>query len=1161
MRRTVYALLVGIDLYRPPIPPLCGCVNDIDAVATLLRQLTSDGEVALDLRVLKNAEATYAAIVDAFRGHLGRAGPEDVVLFHFSGHGSQESAPPEFWHLEPDRLNETLVCYDSREEGRWDLADKELAVLIAEVANRGPHVLSCLDCCHSGSGTRAAVEEGIAVRRAPTDRRQRPIEAFLDGALAATSSRGNGSLGTGWGVVPAGRHLLLAACRPNETAKEVMEAGEPHGAFTAALLAALRQTRGSITYRDLLKRAEAQVRLRVAQQVPQVEASDPADLRRLFLGGAARKERANFTLRRDAELGWVIDGGAVHGIAPPARGETTVLAVFELLAAPDDRRQMDAALAVAEVEEVRPELSRVRLQARGAALDENSTYGAVVVATPLPALRVYLNGEADALGRVRQALATSGEGGGPSSLVREVSAVDEADLRMSASDGAFWISRARADRPLVVEVMGLGERGARAGVERLEHIARWEAMAGLDNPGSRLGVEPVEVAFLQPAEEAGVEALRDLDPRRGIRLEYRYVDGKWEQPRARIELRNKGRQDIYCALLWLGEDYSVSSALIPGGTILIPAGGSAAVNGGEPVWGSVPDDKWREGRTEVRDLLKLIVSTEQFDATLFDQKELDAYVDTRAAKATRGPPRNALERLAARVHYRGLATRPGTGEAIPDWATSALAITVVRPLNAAEVPKPGGRQALGAGVDLLGHPALKANARLVSPTEAGRGLGGFGLPAILRDDPDASQPFLFVTPRGTDPGLGALQLVNVENPEAVTAGAPLVLRLDGRRLAQGEHVLPFAWDGEFFLPLGAARRTEDGTEIVLRQLPSPLRTGGDVERGIVSSIRILFQKIASPYLGLAFDYPRLAAVGFGPDGQPAYEATEDAVRERVARASRILLYVHGILGDTLGMTGSSRAEIALLNAPPQRIADGYDLVLAFDYENINTSIEATAKGLKDRLAAVGLGPEHEKVLHVVAHSMGGLVSRWFIEREGGDKVVRHLVTLGTPHAGSPWPTLQSWATTGLALALNGLSQVAWPVKLLGDLVAAVEAVDVTLDQMAPDSGFLGDLARSDDPKISYTLLAGNTSVIAAALGDSKAAGLLERLSPQRVLHAATALAFLRAPNDIAVSVASAKAVPEGRSPQPRIEEVGCDHLTFFTSDAGRRALLAALQRV
>ena len=34
--------------------------------------------------------------------------------------------------------------------------------------------------------------------------------------------------------------------------------------------------------------------------------------------------------------------------------------------------------------------------------------------------------------------------------------------------------------------------------------------------------------------------------------------------------------------------------------------------------------------------------------------------------------------------------------------------------------------------------------------------------------------------------------------------------------------------------------------------------------------------------------------------------------------------------------------------------------------------------------------------------MGGLVSRWFVEREGGREIVDHLVMCGTPNQGSPF---------------------------------------------------------------------------------------------------------------------------------------------------------------
>jgi uncharacterized caspase-like protein len=176
-KKNLFALLVGIDEYQPPVGRLNGCVNDIEEVDNVLRELARDGRFVPSLVTLKNAQATRAAIIEGFREHLAKAGPDDVALFYYCGHGSQEAAPSELWSLEPDRLNETLVCYDSRQEGSWDLADKELALLTSDVAKSGVHLVCILDCCHSGSGTRAGSEDGISVRRAPTDVRARPLSS------------------------------------------------------------------------------------------------------------------------------------------------------------------------------------------------------------------------------------------------------------------------------------------------------------------------------------------------------------------------------------------------------------------------------------------------------------------------------------------------------------------------------------------------------------------------------------------------------------------------------------------------------------------------------------------------------------------------------------------------------------------------------------------------------------------------------------------------------------------------------------------------------------------------------------------------------------------------------------------------------------------------
>ena len=91
-------------------------------------------------------------------------------------------------------------------------------------------------------------------------------------------------------------------------------------------------------------------------------------------------------------------------------------------------------------------------------------------------------------------------------------------------------------------------------------------------------------------------------------------------------------------------------------------------------------------------------------------------------------------------------------------------------------------------------------------------------------------------------------------------------------------------------------------------------------------------------------------------------------------------------------------------------------------------------------------------------------------------------------------------------------------------------------------------------------MVGNTSIIPATVEGDRLERLLSRLSLQRVLHATASLAFLRTPNDIAVSVASAKALPKDWMPKPQVTEVACDHVTFFNSSAGRQALLEALEQ-
>ena len=81
------ALLVGIDQYGANIPPLHGCLTDVELQKDLLRYRF--GFQDADIVTLTGQKASREAIEAAFLEHLiAQARLGDVVIFHFSGYGS-----------------------------------------------------------------------------------------------------------------------------------------------------------------------------------------------------------------------------------------------------------------------------------------------------------------------------------------------------------------------------------------------------------------------------------------------------------------------------------------------------------------------------------------------------------------------------------------------------------------------------------------------------------------------------------------------------------------------------------------------------------------------------------------------------------------------------------------------------------------------------------------------------------------------------------------------------------------------------------------------------------------------------------------------------------------------------------------------------------------
>jgi uncharacterized caspase-like protein len=80
------AVLIGVNKYRIPGADLRGCVNDVKNMERVLTK--SYGFKSGDIVTLLDYKATKTAIESAIRALIRGGKRGDVLLIHFSGHGS-----------------------------------------------------------------------------------------------------------------------------------------------------------------------------------------------------------------------------------------------------------------------------------------------------------------------------------------------------------------------------------------------------------------------------------------------------------------------------------------------------------------------------------------------------------------------------------------------------------------------------------------------------------------------------------------------------------------------------------------------------------------------------------------------------------------------------------------------------------------------------------------------------------------------------------------------------------------------------------------------------------------------------------------------------------------------------------------------------------------
>ena len=1166
---TTYALLIAIDQYLVA-GNLRGCVNDSIAVESYLNEtIGKRPDCKLDILSLRNEQATRQNIIKGFLEHLTKAQRGDIVFVHYSGHGSQENADKLFWKMEPDHRNETLVCHDSRSkeaDGKtiWDLSDKETAWMLSEIAKNQPHIVVVFDCCHSGSGTRELV------RHASMANYVRPAQNYVFAERDATYRDLLEKPDTF--DIPKTQHIFFSGCSSSQTAKEMRaEDGKSYGAFTYSLLETLKKAGGNLSYRDVITRAGSLVANRAHAQTPQLEAHHGADANRLFLDGTAAKTHRYFTVKYEDADGWVMDGGSFNGIPTAGGDDKTILYLY----GEDVEFFSDAKhLYEAEVTRVMPAKSKINIKA-DSSIDPSTIFKAIMAELPVNKLKVHFKAETPAwdslqegVDLLRKSFEKDHAAINPALFLEEVGEREGAAYVVVAYEhfSEFKYRIAKADdeeRPVAEQVTNFTDTSANEIIRQLVQIARWEMAFDLQNIPRAIAPSDVQLeistCFMEEVtKEITQEKWLSLNSGE-IELPYIYskTTKKWRAPEFRVKVTNHSDRTIYCSLLALIFDYSITNALLPRAEL--KPGETAFAFEGESVQAILRESLYQLGITQIRNSLVLLVSTEDFDSKMLEQRGLKQMTQFRSTGS-----RNTLELLFNKANTRNFGRK---SEALPnsDWFTHRISMTIIRPLD-----KVGGKLIEQAGIELPESHELKADYSLSCTEHGQRMRGGYNddyIPEILLDQGDFTETIQLVSGRGAAPELNLLELKNVENASSVTPDNPFTVKIPADLVGDGNIVIPIAKDGDIFLPLGFGVE-KGGTKVAvdIERLPEPSET---YTRGLGNTIKILFQKVVGKKLGWGYEYPHLSHVTKNGEGQLDYNNNLLQVGEAVRKSNskKIVVVIHGVNGETRDFfqPDSRQSATPFLDL----LEKYYDLVLAFDYDSYGTKLTKTALDLKERLKNVGLSAGHGKTLDLVVHSMGGLVSRQFVEKEGGKQAVRRLIMLGTPNNGSPLPSVLDWTKMGLTFAINQFAFGSIPVlNVLAESLKKIKSVtggiglgDQVMGSMKPGSEFLESLEQSDDPKVPYRIISGNTSLIQKtdATREKKIRKILNKLGIPNNLHYGILNLLFREENDIAVSVSSINHVPGNRHPAPVSREVACHHLNYFSSEEGLEAIDALLK--
>ncbi len=1123
--KTLHALLIGINNYPIDSHKLNGCLNDRDAIHDFFQRYSEANQLNYQPILLSDETASRQGIIDGF-SQFENAKDGDICILYYSGHGSQMPAPKEFWQDEADRKCETIVCHDSRIGQGRDLADKEVSYLIWKATHqKNVHFLAIFDCCHAGTITR-----NVEVINRMAEENTTPVFAKKFEGVDFYKSQ-NGQL-----IPPEGSHVVLSASASYESSVELTLDGKRRGLFTYSLLDVLEKSElTNLSYSGLMNKVQTRVHNRIDSQHPQVDAQGKASVDQLFFDGTLATN-PSYIIKFNEKKGWIMDLGKMHG----ASADTSIKIEHEGILKELTFKSIGSNQSILQAEDWMQ------------AADE--FYFAKEISGLHKKLKIsfFPQLENDQAKQYIHDLVKNWN-------IEYVENVNEAAYWMRMTERGYILTRPHDERPLfkaIPEDDNSSDGLTSAEVlflQNVNKVAKWEEVSELSNPLANGAAEKeLEIDFFCVTDHLDYITVKPngeqkMDTNGNAVFEYFFKDGAWENPHIRMNVKNVGNRTLWIGALFLGEDFVITDEFLPVKELKPDdeAYPFTAVNQNGfrvsivPIF--VPDEIHSWGETQVANQIKIIASEKPFTMDAYRQTGLELEAKSQSRGMGFGKPKPSTPKIPEQ----------------PSWFTKDIVYKIHRPQEVVNAST--GKEVKLHELTVENHDSFSAESvYLSSSSNATRSIQRPSIQAFLGSD--NFQPVnLQSGTRSIQHGLDTLEMHNVKGKENVNAENPLKIKLN-LSLEENERIFPFGYDPETktYYPLG---QPDDEMNIInVEELPEAEEV---VTRGLGRSLKIYLQKVVyQKIFKKEFKYPILAAATVDKQQNVSHETDYEIIKSKVEDAStnRILIFIHGIIGDTSDQVKLVRRAVKNENNIRQDLTDIYDLVLTFDYESLNDPIELTAENLKKRFEQIGLEAGHGKTVHIIAHSMGGLVTRWFLEHLEGDKMVSHFIQVGSPNCGSPWANTYHMGIFGLTKLINFLPIPSTINSVLAFLGKKRKNVEVTVSQLQPDSDFCKKLKMPEGKShIPYTIIAGDSSLIPNR--SPQEGKLIKKMLNRYALDYRKKLIklFFHDRSDDIVAIASCHDIPDGKCPHMEmIDAVGCNHFTYFNTDEGVTQLAKTL---